>query len=115
MRSCILFFSAFILMIACSPSTKNPDANDGLSSFSASRLEGYIKTLSSDDFTGRKPFTEGETKTVNFLESELKKIGLEPGNDTSYRQNVPLVSMTSVADSLMTIKGAKSKLTGTKM
>ncbi len=109
MRLLILFLSAFMLMIACSPSTKTPDANDGLSSFSASRLEGYIKTLSSDDFTGRKPFTEGETKTVNFLESELKKIGIEPGNDTSYRQNVPLVSMTCVADSLMTIKGAKSK------
>ncbi|MEO7988482.1 MAG: M28 family metallopeptidase [Chryseolinea sp.] len=109
MKSLILFFSAFMLMIAYNPSSKTPDANDGLSSFSASRLEGYIKTLSSDDFTGRKPFTEGETKTVNFLESELKKIGLEPGNNTSYRQNVPLVSMTCVADSFMTIKGAKSK------
>jgi len=98
-----------MLIIACNPSTKNTDADDGLSSFNTTRLEGYIKTLSSDDFTGRKPFTDGETKTLNFLENELKTIGLEPGNGESYRQSVPMVSIKCEADSIMTIKGAKSK------
>lgn len=108
MRPLILLLSFVILLIACSPSSTTYDAHDGLSSFSASTFESYLKTLSSNDFMGRKPFTEGETKTLNFLQNELKNIGLEPGNDSSYLQQVPLVSITCEADSMMTIKGTKS-------
>ena len=37
-----------------------------------------IKTLSSDEFGGRKPLTEYETKTINYIADEFKKLGLEP-------------------------------------
>lgn len=108
MRPFILFLLGSVALLACSPSNTTYDANDGLNSFSASSLEGYIKTLSSDEFMGRKPFTKGDTLTVNYLQAELEKIGIEPGNGSSYLQEVPMVAITSKADSSMTIKGSKS-------
>jgi len=33
-----------------------------------------VKTLGSDAFPGRKPFTRGEEQTLAYLEEEFKKI-----------------------------------------
>jgi hypothetical protein len=79
--------------------------------FQVSDLEPHIITLASDKFEGRMPFSEGETKTINYLESEFKTMGLEPGNGDSYFHDVPLVSITSTAASEMTIKSAKESIT----
>jgi Zn-dependent M28 family amino/carboxypeptidase len=44
---------------------------------------------------GRSPGTEGETRTVAYLEDQFKQIGLQPGNpDGTYVQKVPLVGIT---------------------
>ncbi len=69
----------------------------GASTFTSEGLESRIIKLSSDEFMGRKPFTEGEVKTLNYLEEEFKKLGLEPGNGDSYFQDVPLMQVTSQA------------------
>ena len=54
-----------------------------------------IRTLSSDEFEGRAPSTPGGKKTVEFIEQEMKNIGLEPAfgsaEDASYRQPVELI------------------------
>ncbi|WP_198555255.1 M28 family metallopeptidase [Siphonobacter sp. SORGH_AS_0500] len=55
----------------------------------------YVKHLSSDAFEGRKPFSHGEEVTVKYLETEFKKMGLKPGNNQSYFQDVPLVDILS--------------------
>ncbi len=68
----------------------------------------YVKTLSGDDFLGRKPFTKGDTLTVNYIADEFQKIGLEPGNGDSYFQEVPMVEITSApGSSLVFNKGGK--------
>ena len=41
---------------------------DGLSSFNADSIKKYISALTSDSFCGRKQFTSGETKTINYLQ-----------------------------------------------
>src|SRR5690606_35579695 len=64
-----------------------------------------VRVLSSDDFQGRRPFTEGERKTVDYLEEQLRALDLEPGNGASYLQEVPMVEITATVDSVMTIKG----------
>ncbi len=61
----------------------------------------HIAVLASDDFEGRKPFTEGETKTINYLEGEFKKLGLKPGNGESYFQDVPMVDIKSTPSDLI--------------
>ena len=64
-----------------------------------------IQKLSSDDFQGRKPFTEGEKKTTAYLKEEFSKLGLQPGNGDSYFQQVPMVSITGTPSEKMKISG----------
>jgi len=60
--------------------------------------------LSSDEFEGRKPFSTGETKTVNYLVEAFKNMGLQPGNGDSYIQKVPLVEITGTPDEAIQVK-----------
>ncbi|GGH31527.1 M20/M25/M40 family metallo-hydrolase [Sphingobacterium alkalisoli] len=71
-----------------------------------------VSKLSSDEFLGRKPFTKGDTLTVNYIQEQFKNLGLQPGNGDSYFQEVPLVEITSKPVSpTMTLKGEKGDLT----
>ena len=67
-------------------------------------LHVHLSILASDEFMGRKPFTEGEEKTVNYLQSELQRMGLAPGNDSSYFQEVPLVEIIGEQSPAMTVE-----------
>uniref|UniRef100_UPI00404721A7 M28 family metallopeptidase n=1 Tax=Roseivirga sp. TaxID=1964215 RepID=UPI00404721A7 len=69
------------------------------------RIDRHLSVLASDDFMGRKPFTEGEEKTIHYLESELKAMGLKPGNGNSYFQEVPMVEITGAQSEVMTVTG----------
>ncbi len=73
-------------------------------------IESHIKTLSSDAFEGRKPFTEGEVKTVDYLKTQFEKMGLAPGNGQSYFQEVPMVAITGMPSEKMTIAGKAGNL-----
>ena len=55
-----------------------------------------IGTLSSDEFGGREPLSEGERLTLSFLEDEFRGLGLEPMFGDSYLQPVPLVSIEAL-------------------
>jgi Zn-dependent M28 family amino/carboxypeptidase len=66
-----------------------------------------IQILSSDSFLGRKPFTEGEVKTIAFLQNRFQEVGLEPGNGNSFLQEVPMVNIATVADPVMRVQGPK--------
>ena len=65
----------------------------------------HTKILSSDEFEGRGPGTNGEEKTVNYIIEEFKKVGLEPGNtDGTFIQAMPLVGITANSDMTLTFK-----------
>ncbi len=68
-------------------------------------IKNYLSVLASDSLQGRKPFTIGEERTVNYLSSEFKKLGLEPGNNGTYYQEVPMVEITSMPAGDMQITG----------
>jgi Zn-dependent M28 family amino/carboxypeptidase len=76
--------------------------------FTVPEYESHIAVLASDEYEGRLPFTEGEKKTIAYLEEHFKQIGLEPGNGSSYLQEVPMVEITSTTDPEMVIKGKKA-------
>lgn len=67
------------------------------------KLEEHVVQLASDAFQGRKPFTIGEKKTVAYLKDELEGMGLEPGNNGRFFQEVPLVEIDAVPDSVLTV------------
>ncbi|MBL7738859.1 MAG: M28 family peptidase [Chitinophagaceae bacterium] len=104
--SLLLLFPA---VIACNNTTA-VDESDGLAAFSADSLGKHIEELSSDAYMGRKPFSEGETKTINYLEKQFAATGLEPGNGGSYFQEVPMVKITTKAAETMQVQSPKGNL-----
>ena len=57
-------------------------------------MKDITKTLSSDEFEGRMPGTVGEELTVALLIEKFAAAGLEPGNNGSWVQDVPLMEIT---------------------
>lgn len=93
---------AALLVTACNNETEQNDA-EALKALNVDSLAHHVAVLASDDFQGRKPFTEGETKTIQYLESQFKAAGLEPGNGDSYLQEVPMVSIATEAAPAMLV------------
>lgn len=55
-------------------------------------LREHIAVLASDDFEGRKPGTEGETRTVKYIAEQWAKAGLKPAaSDGGWFDPVPLI------------------------
>lgn len=69
----------------------------------ASRLLDDISMLASDEFEGRAPMSAGEALTLDFIEQRFRDLGLEPMFEDSYRQPVPLVSITTAPNAALTI------------
>jgi Zn-dependent M28 family amino/carboxypeptidase len=68
--------------------------------FSAQRLSDQIRTISADDFQGRYPGTEGEKKTLDWLQAQYEAMGFEPGGPNGqWLQVIDLKRYTPVADS----------------
>ena len=67
----------------------------------------HMERLSSDEFLGRIPFSVGEEKTLDYLETEFKKLGTLPGNGQSYFQDVPLTEIDGTPSDKMQFSGAE--------
>ncbi len=79
---------------ACAATAPEPrkELAPALASLSADDLMRHVRVLASDEFEGRSPGTEGDRKTVEYLVSEFRALGLEPGNpDGTFVQKVPLM------------------------
>jgi Zn-dependent M28 family amino/carboxypeptidase len=104
-------FMAVVVFVSCNSTERPMDENDGLNFFSTDSMKKNVSILASDQFMGRKPFTEGETKTIAFLQEQFKAIGVEPGNGDSYLQEVPMVNISATASPSMTAKTPKGNIT----
>ncbi len=102
-------FLALLLLTGCLASCSSKSESY---QFQVSDLEPNLITLSSDEFMGRMPFTEGEKLTTSFLESKFKEMGLEPGNGDSYFQEVPMVSIITYPEQSMEFKTAQGSVVG---
>jgi Zn-dependent M28 family amino/carboxypeptidase len=75
-------------------------------------VDRLIKTLSSDDMQGRATYSQGIEKAATFIESEFKKIGLQPLKDAKGFRQTFFVDSTTKAP-LFNVAGmipGKSKL-----
>jgi len=63
-----------LTLVAARPVQKKPTALE-------LALKSHVETLASDDFAGREPGTEGETKTLRYLARQWFDIGLEGGTN----------------------------------
>lgn len=70
-----------------------------------------VEKLASDEFGGRKPLTEYEDLTVNYIAEKFKEIGLQPANGDSYFQKVPLLNvLTKPKNDKIVVKGKKGSV-----
>ena len=119
MNKTVLFLAiAGSCLMACnSADHQNTVAADtdsvGIKAINDTSFARHISVLASDDFQGRKPFTVGETRSINYLKEEFSKLGLKPGNGDTYFQKVPMVEIKSVPESKMIFKGANGSVTAT--
>ncbi|MBA2635324.1 MAG: M28 family peptidase [Sphingomonas sp.] len=63
-------------------------------------LKEVTRTLASDEFEGRAPTTAGEEKTIALIANRFQQAGLQPGNNGSWFQDVPLVETTATPTAL---------------
>ncbi len=71
----------------------------------------HIKVLSSDKFEGRAPGTRGEDLSVEYITTEFRNLGLQPGNpDGTYVQEVPMAGILTRPVASFTIGNKKMGL-----
>ncbi len=99
MRPLLIPFA--LLLAAAAPSPQ----------ISTDTLKDVTRTLASDEFEGRKPTTPAEDKTVAYLIERFKAAGLQPGNNGSWTQDVPLVELKAGNVSTIRFTGGKQPVT----
>jgi Zn-dependent M28 family amino/carboxypeptidase len=72
-------------------------------------MQDVTRELSLDTYEGRAPGSIGEEKTVAHLISKFKAAGLEPGNNGSWTQDVPLIEITAKNVSALNIADRNGK------
>lgn len=86
-------------------------AGPGAPAISLDLMKEVTRTLASDEFEGREPGTPGEEKTLAYLAEQFAAAGLEPGNGTSWFQEVPLVEITAANHAPLRVSsGASGKV-----
>jgi Zn-dependent M28 family amino/carboxypeptidase len=65
----------------------------------------HVEVLSSDAFEGRAPGTEGEKKTIEYIEQQFRAAGLSGAIDGSFRQPVPVTEITPHPDATLQVRG----------
>src|SRR5688572_16011124 len=91
---------------ASSGRSTEPIDSAAIAAMDTAMLMRHIRVLAADSLLGRAPGSVGEDRTVAYLESQFRALGLAPGNtDGTFIQAVPLVAMTADPGMTLTISG----------
>ena len=85
-----------------------PAAGQTIPSFDPARLSEHVRVLGSDAFEGRGVNTRAEKKTVDYIVSQFKAAGVQPGGDLvkgkrKWTQDVPLLQSDLAAPPQLTL------------
>lgn len=116
MKIKLLLASLLLALSACSGDNSPPaepvDAPD-VSAMSpepgdkiAAELHRHIAELASDAYEGREPGTPGEDKTIAYLVKEFEALGLQPGNEGEWFQEVPITAVKTAHDAVLSLRGS---------
>ena len=110
----LALISALTLTSACQKAA-SPDMDTAalpkveVPALSEKTMQDVTRELSLDAYEGRAPGSIGEEKTVAYLISKFKAAGLEPGNNGSWTQDVPLIEITAKNVSALSIADRNGK------
>lgn len=108
--SFLTVLSVLFIFISCKETKEEKEVTQEWD-VSIEHLERHIEELASNEYMGRMPMTVGEELTLEYLQKEMKEIGVAPGNNGSYLQDVALVTVNSVSDEEITVTGGNNPLT----
>jgi Zn-dependent M28 family amino/carboxypeptidase len=108
MRTSLMALAAILALSAPANATAPKGSAPTSVAPSIDTMKRLVQELSSDAYEGRAPGTVGEEKTLALLAAEFGKLGLKPGNNGSWFQDVPLVEITAKNVSALTFTGGKS-------
>ena len=107
----ILAITAVAALAACNVAVEEAQGDAALDipeievpEISIETIKEATRVLSSDEFEGRLPGTAGEAKTVAYLVEQFEQAGLQPGNNGSWFQEVPLVEITGSEFAPLTVE-----------
>ncbi len=93
-----LFLLALVIAVGLAPQlgcAVTIDSTVGEATITAADLARRTQELSGDEFAGRGPAGRGEPVTLEYLEAEYRRLGLDPvGDDGTYLQRVPVNGIT---------------------
>ncbi|QIG82017.1 M28 family peptidase [Sphingosinithalassobacter tenebrarum] len=101
--------AALLLPLAACTAGDKPETASA-PDISLETMKDVTRTLASDDFEGRAPGSAGEEKTLAYLVEQFQAAGLQPGNDGSWFQDVPLVEINAKNVSPLTFTGGSEDL-----
>ncbi len=87
--------------VLCGCNKNNPTAGP----ITSEDIKSHIAVLANDSLLGRKPFTKGEDKAIQYISQQFKEAGLEPGNNGSYFQDVPMVEIKATPSKTLDVSG----------
>ena len=91
--ACMLFILGGV---AAAQTSTLPELRTAAATITPDNLLRHVRELSSDAYGGRFPGSPGEGKSVAYVISQIKAIGLEPGSPTGgFVQKVPLYGSRS--------------------
>ncbi len=95
------------LLVACQPTVTPETAQLDIT---VESLRQHVLVLADDSMQGRGPATPGEDKSVAYLISQFKSMGLKPGAaNGSFIQDVPVMAQTTQRDAqLMITSGGRT-------
>ena len=98
-----VFLTGITLLAACAARRLAPPSTD----IDETAYRTHVSVLASDDFEGRRPGTNGEAKTLDYLVEQFRKLHLQPGNGESFLQQVPLIEIRGAEDAPVSVTGSR--------
>lgn len=115
MQKTVLSLLLLGALVGCSPQPTAESASAELAETEFNpAFAGYFADVASDELLGRAPATQGEERTVAYLEQQFARLGLTPFNSEGYRQGVPVVQIdpVKVSDLQLTDKTGQQQTLG---
>ncbi|WP_239017240.1 M28 family metallopeptidase [Seongchinamella sediminis] len=116
MKTTLLLASLLLALGACSgESSQSTPPGDSVAAVAPgpdaaqtieAELHRHIAELASDAYEGREPGTPGEDKTIAYLVKEFQALGLQPGNNGDWFQEVPITAVKTAHDAVLSLRGA---------
>ena len=95
---------------ACVTADIAPGTLEPVPEISVDIMREVTRELSRDEYEGRAPGTPGEEKTLAYLVEQFEAAGLQPGNNGSWFQDVPLVEITGRDYSALSVTGTSGAM-----